>query len=223
MKRHIEEGKIALLAGGDLDPGKASDLAGHLAECPACSALLQRYREGKEAISALRDAGIEASDFDVVRQSVLARIQGKQVSRLESFALRPFGALQWATLAAAVLIAVAVATWQWRSTPVPQVSEPAGPASTAQVGRTPVSGETHARPVVEPVTEQSSAQKAERRPQAPSRSVPIDRSLQGARVRDSLVPPEPQPPVLDDVFVKLETSDPNVIIIWLASQKGAAR
>jgi anti-sigma factor RsiW len=223
MKRHIEEGKIALLAGGDLDPGKASDLAGHLAECPACSALLQRYREGKEAISALRNAGIEASDFDAVRQSVLARVQGKQVSRLESFTLRRFGALQWGALAATVLIAVAVGTWRWRSTPAAQVSEPAAPAGTAQVGRTPVPGEIHPRPVVEPVTRQSSAQNVNRRPQAPSRSVPIDRSLQGARVRDSLVMPEPQPPAPDDVLVKLETSDPNVIIIWLASQKGAAR
>jgi anti-sigma factor RsiW len=223
MKRHIEEGKIALLAGGDLDPGKASGLAGHLAECSACSALLERYREGKEAISAIREFGIEAGDCDAVRQSVLARIQGKQVSRLESFTLRRFGALQWGALAAGALVAISLAMWRWRSTPAAQVSEPAGPAGTAQVGRTPVAGEIHPRPVVAPVTQQSSAQKVNGRPQAPSRGVPIDRSLQGARVRDSLVTPEPQPPVPDDVLVKLETSDPNVIIIWLASQKGAAR
>lgn len=223
MKRHIEEEKIALLAGGDLDPGKASGLAGHLAECPACSARLQRYRESKEAMSVFRDAGIEASDFDAVRQSVLARIQGKQVSRLESFAWRRFGALQWGALAAAILIAVAVGTWRWRSAPAPQVSELVAPARTAEVGGTPASGETHAKPAVEQVTKDIMASKVEKRPQAPSRRVTIDPSLGAARVKDSLVTPEPQPPAVDDVVMKLETSDPNVIIIWLASQKGVGR
>jgi hypothetical protein len=223
MKRHVEEGKIALLAGGDLNPGKASDLAGHLAKCPACSARLQRYRESREAMSAFRDAGIEASDFDAVRQSVLARIQGEQVSRFRSFAWRRLGALQWGALAAAILIAAAVGTWRWRSAPAPQVSELAAPGGTAEAGKTPASGKTQAKPAVEQVAKEIMASKVEKRPQAPSQSVSIDPSLQAAHVTDSPVAPEPQPPALDDVVLKLETSDPNVIIIWLASQKGAGR
>jgi anti-sigma factor RsiW len=223
MKGHIEERKLALLAGGDLDPGKSSGLARHLAECPACSARLQRYREGREAMSALRDSGIETSDLDAVRQSVLARIQGKQVARWEPFAWRRFGLLRWDALAATVLIAVAVGTWLWRSTPARRIPGPAASASIAQVGQTQVPGETHAKPAVEPVTNQSSALKVETRPEAPGRSLTIDRSLQRARVRESLVAPEPAPRAPDDVVIRLETSDPNVIIIWLASQKGAAR
>jgi len=214
MKRHIEGEKIALLAGGDLDAQKVPGLTEHLAECPACLARLQRYRESREAMSALRDSGIEASDFDAVRQSVLARIQGKQAVRLEPFAWRRFGALQWGALAAVILIAAVIGTWRWRSAPEPQVSAPGPRAGTAEAAK---------KPAVQQVAKETMASKVGKRPQAPSRSATIDPSLQGARARNSLVVPEPQPPALDDVVIKLETSDPNVIIIWLASQKGAAR
>jgi hypothetical protein len=219
MKGHIEERKLALLAGGDLDPKKSSGVTRHLADCSACSARLKRYQEGREAMSVLRDSGIEARDFAAVRQSVLARIQGKQVSRREPSAWRRFGWLQWAARAAAVLFAAAIGTWLWRSAPAPPAPGPAASASMAQVGQTQAPGKTPAKPAAK----QSLALNVERRTQASSRSVTSGRSLPGARVGDSLEAPEAALPAPDDVIIRMETSDPNVIIVWLASQKGAAR
>ena len=212
MSGHIGEEKLALLAGGDLGGWRASGLARHLRECPDCAARLKSYREERRALAALRDTGIDAGDFDHVRQAVLTRLREEGAPHFR------FHRFQWVALAAAILITVTVGTWWWTNVPAPQQAQLARPVS----------------PHVEPPPAVSITQAAPIAKAAPGQAITTVRHVRATRqkpARTPAVPPidiagnvpaPPQPP-LDDVVIKLETSDPNVIIIWLASPKGAGR
>ena len=77
MKGHIEEEKIALLAGGDLAASDMPAAAAHVARCSSYSAVLESYRQKRQAMAAFRDTGISAGDFAEIRQSVLERLPGE--------------------------------------------------------------------------------------------------------------------------------------------------
>ncbi len=217
MNGHIQEEKLAMLAGGDLRDKEAFDLERHLHECPACSARLKSYREDRRSLSALRETGVDERDYDSVRRSVMQRLQTER-----SFRFR-FAQLRWGALAATILIAAVIGIGYWSRIPAPQrvglpepVTRPQLEPSQAKPRRPSVSlGEMAATlPTVPRPT---------KIPRAPQPSVTTGSSPPAMNVPALAVASSQMPQVQDEVIMKLETSDPNVVIIWLASPKGAER
>ncbi len=217
MSGHINEEEIALLAGNDLGAEAAHEFSRHIASCPDCATRLAAYCAGRQSMAALRETGIGAGEFDVVRQSVLQRIDRERVSHHQ------FGMLQWGALAAALLIAVGAGTWWWKSAPSPGVVETSRPAAPAQEERVPVPLENRMVPTTQPPANQASAMKPAKRPRVEMPKPAIQPFAPAINIAEQGSSPAHQPVALDDVVMKLETSDPNVIIIWLASPKGAGR
>jgi anti-sigma factor RsiW len=222
MKGHIEEEKIALLAGGDLKAEEADDLAGHIAACPACSARLKSYQEGRRAFASLWDTGISESDFDQVRWSVLHRLQEERMPRF--WLATP---MRWGALAAAIVMVVAMGTW-WRfRMPAVRVSSTQGLGSGLASGHIPEFSKANV-----PENEKRPAQ-AIKRPRIAANAVTPSSTtvhvLQSgdqpafAQIDPSPAAPVESKPVLDRIAIKLETPDPNVIIIWLASSEEKIR
>ncbi len=217
MKGHLEESDIALLAAGEAGAGGVTGGARHLAECPACAARLENYKRDRRSLAEMRESAITASDFDRLRQSVLDHIR-QTGSRPSSFAF-----YRWAALAAAVLVASAVGIWWNQRTPTPQQSQLSVPAAPAADDRATAKLQPDAGSSEAPVTrrvEEDRLSQASRAPKPKPASDRFTHEIQAASV-PSL--PVPSPPVQDDVVMKLETSDPNITIIWLASPKGAGR
>jgi len=218
MMGHVEEEKIALLAGGDLKAKEADDLAGHIAACQACSARLKRYQEGLVAFASLRDAGLGERDFDDVRRSVLYRLKEKRAPRFW------LGApLQWGALAAAIVMVVVMFAW-WRiRMPAVHISNTydSGSAITSKhIPEIPkaIVGENvkpPAQDIKHPRLAANTATLSSTKVHAPQSSG----QPAFAQIDPSLVAPAESKPVLDRIAIKLETPDPNVIIIWLASSE----
>jgi len=222
VKEHVEEGKIALLAGEDLEAGQMSAVAFHVSRCASCSAILESYRQRRQAMAACRDLGIRAGEFVEIRQSVLARLPARK-PRLGSFPWFHIAPLQAGVLATLLLAAATIGTYAWKRA---HELQPAGTA--VQVNPIP---EAAARPSVGAPAEFAAkpipARKIARNPdrQTSRREPPAVIHAAPAPVLAAVDPQTQahQPAVPDDVAMKLETSDPSVIIIWLASPKGAGR
>ncbi len=224
MKGHIAEQDIALLAGAD-KVKKQIELERHLSECPVCSGLLEKYRKDRQVLRSLVVGDIPEEEYEAVRKSVQVELEATP-GRTSAF---PRGAwLRWAAaLAATAVITAALGLWWMRHpsvTRVPVMPAPkrltalpprvgpmlSPPGPIQQEARRPSKTSTHAKP---------SATRIEQAQERPYRTagkpsplaVNIDRGRPGALER---------PPVLDDVAIKMETADPNVIIIWLAGPKG---
>ncbi|MGA2264157.1 MAG: hypothetical protein ABSH28_22325 [Acidobacteriota bacterium] len=222
MKEHIEEEKIALLAGGDLKAKEADDLAGHIVSCPACSARLKSYQEGCRAFASLRDTGIGESDFAQVRRSVLYRLQQEKASR--SWLGTP---LRWGALAAVIVMVVAMGTWWQMRMPAVHVSSTHGSDSGLASGHIPKSSQANVAQNGKP-----SAQAMKHPGIATNAVTPLSITVHVpqsanqpafAQIGPNLTAPEESKPVLDRIAIKLETPDPNVIIIWLASPEEKAK
>ena len=215
MKGHIEEETLALLAGDDLSAGKAHDLARHLAECPACSAEVARYRAGRHEMRALRGAGIGADDFEDVSRVVLTRLRDQKAP-----GFHPGIFVRWGAAAAVILTAVTIGV-MWRHD-IPATNK----TSATTVTETP-SGRLTVPDKIETAHGLGASGVAEVHPESTGKAP--KHSIASNRIARSAVPFAPPPvenlkaemrPALDRVAIKLETPDPNVIIIWLASSEG---
>jgi len=219
---HVEEEKIALLAGGDLKAKEADDLAGHIAACQACSARLKRYQEGLVAFASLRDAGLGERDFDDVRRSVLYRLKEKRAPR---FWLGT--SLRWGALAAGIVMIVVMGAW-WRTRmPAVHVSSTHISGSGLSSGHTRELSTAVIAKKVKPPTPAIKHPRIARNAVTPS-STKVHVPQSGgqpafAQIGSSLAAPVESKPVLDRIAIKLETQDPNVIIIWLASSEEKIR
>jgi hypothetical protein len=223
MKGHIEEEKIALLAGGDLAVSEMPAAAAHVARCGSCSAVLESYRQRRQAIAAFRDFGISAGDFAHIRQSVLELLPRESRSHFRFFTRPLLTPLQYGALAALLLAAVAIGTFGWKKAHAPQLAGRVAPIKISPQASIPPSTDGRVDLTAKPVAAQTAAQNPDRqarRGRQPTASVTAPPAAEAA------VDPQiqtHQATLPDDVAMKLETSDPNVIIIWLASPKGAGR
>lgn len=216
MKEHIEEQDFALLAGGELDARGKPDLARHLAVCPACISRLETYRKDRRNLADLRGAGVAAGDFDRVRHSVMNHLRDQEARRFSSAGFR------WGVLTAFILISAALGAIWWQNVPAPPPTIRASSGVPAQI----------TQPAAQPLSSTDGGiHPTEKRAEAaePAQAVRIQRQRPPAAASPSVAVADgssiPAPPATeqDDVVMKLETSDPNVIIIWLASPKGAGR
>ncbi len=217
MKGHVQEEKIALLAGGDLKDQETHELERHLSQCPACSARLRSYQNDRQALSALRETGIDERDFDSVRQSVIRRLPAERIPPFRFFRL------QWGALAATVLTAAVIGMWYWISMPEVQRSGLPGPVIRPQAlpaQPLPARGATR---LAETHVSRPAIANASRPPRTLQQKSLADASQPAPDVVSEFSAAVSNPPAQDVVVMKLETSDPNVVIIWLASPKGAER
>ncbi len=223
MKGHIEEEKIALLAGGDLVASEMTAAAAHVARCGACSAVLESYRQRRQAMAAFRDSGISTGDFADIRQSVLEKLPGESRPHFRFFTRPHLTLLQYGALAALLLAAVAIGTHAWNKAYAPQLAERAAPIKIAPKASMPPSTNARMEPIAKPVAAQTAVQNPDRLARRGRQATAITTALPPAGAAVDPQTQSHQETMPDDVAMKLETSDPNVIIIWLASPKGAGR
>ena len=222
MNGHIEEGIIALLAGDDLKASRMAAAASHVTRCASCSAMLESYRQRRQALAAFRDFGIHAGEFADIRQSVLERLPARK-PHLRFFTWPRLTLVQGGVLATLLLAAATVGTYAWKTAhqqesaerPV-QVRIPAKAATRPSTGRS-------ADLAAKPAPAQKIARNPDRQPSRRLQQAAINVLLPSALAAFDSQTQAHQPTEPDDVAMKLETSDPNVIIIWLASPKGAGR
>ena len=160
MKGHLEEEKIALLAGGDLAASEMPDAAAHVARCGACSAVLESYCQGRQAMAAFRDSSITAGDFAEIRQSVLAKLPGESRPHSGFFTRPSLTPLQYGALAALLLAAVAIGTYTWKKAYAPQLADRVAPIKIAPKASMPPSTNARMEPIAKPVAAQSSGAKS---------------------------------------------------------------
>jgi hypothetical protein len=215
MKCEAIESKIALHASGDLEAGDSAAINSHISHCPACASRLLQFREDLRALRSLREDPVGQSDCDAARRSVMARVglRGGRAGRFHNL-YRP------ASVAAAAAASIALLVW-WLSYPrTAHAPHETAPAAAEAV--------KHAGPAV-------TASIREAVPAAAHGSNP-NRNILRTGGRKAHVTPGPEIPSLsaaskpnpfttvqlppDDIAIRLETADPNVVIIWLASSKG---
>ena len=213
MIAHIGEESIALLAGDDLDPKQRADIERHLSACSECRGALEEYRRARESLAALRDKDISASDYAWVRRSVLEQVTGTK-------AHVPF--LRWIALAVTLLVLGVALRALWNRTHSPisiaqrPVKESPGPVAGQEAARRPAPAQT-------PVTSRSVTRQPARRLHELAQRRRFDTPERALEASAAVQTVASKAPVLDDIAVKLETEDPNVIIIWLSSHKGERR
>jgi anti-sigma factor RsiW len=218
MKCEDMEPKIALFASGDLELSDAAAVESHLSRCPACASHLQQYHDDLGALHSLRDEPVDQSDRAAVRRAVLARI-GSPGGKVRRFHLlfSPVSA------AAAAVMSVALLVW-WLNHPR-TVRAPHEPASAVvEIARPSVPAA--AGPTRQAIPSAATSKHSSRKPsRAEGRMAHLKRSADvpvvSAASKPDIFTPALLPP--DDIAIKLETADPNVVIIWLASSKGGGR
>jgi len=224
MKGHIVEEEIALLAGDDIEAARRAELELHMSNCQACTSLLESYREDRQAMATLRGDGLRAADYASVGESVLAAIkEGIGTARRIPAIWVP---LRWVALAAAVLIAATIGIWWMKnSKPVPVAAVPAPKdqvrVAAAKLPGAPVRQEAGRSPTALKSSKAPDAQVE--RAQVRPRKTESETSPHATGIVPILPAPAERAPVLDDVVIKMETADPNVIIIWLSSPRGEGR
>jgi hypothetical protein len=190
----------------------------HIIQCPACSAMLKTYREGRDAMVALRGEEPSAAEYDTVRTAVLDRLPGRAG---RSFWRWP--SLQWAASAAAILLALGLGFIWMRSASPTRVAEIPGPQKAATIGQSVAPGAEALRPAPAIGVTRAASSAPPKRASIPARKIHPEVSTDVANAERDLRPASTEAPALDDVAIKLETADPNVIIIWLVSPRGEER
>ncbi len=186
---------IALDAGGDLTPAEAARLQAHLEACAPCRELARSIGESQAGLKALAEAGLDEADLD---EAALARWRRGLLARIEAEPRRRILGWRWVWAAAAAMALVALVA-------VPQL--PRRTPSKGPVAQAVPPAPTSPRPPVAQAVPPASA-----RPPRPPAAVSRPR------------PPHPQAPApepaAEPLLVKLETSDPNVVIYWILDRKG---
>jgi anti-sigma factor RsiW len=119
--------RIALYAGGDLEPSEAQAVERHVAECAGCQMLLSGLRQSLELLREAHGEPVEEAHFAAVRARVLAELERGRTRTWR------FAWVYAMAAAAVVLLAVAMTprTEQRLALPVPHA--PTAPA-IAKVG-----------------------------------------------------------------------------------------
>lgn len=198
--REMRETTIALYVEGDLDPAEVVELEGHLAACAECRAFADELRMSQDTLKGLADVELDAAALVEVR------------SRVRESLDRPRrGVPVWTALAAAAVIAIAALLVIRRPLSVAPESATADtrpteiPTATAVASLTPAIAPV-VPPMPEPATKPASPRTAARR------------STPARRPSVSVVPS--QAPDEETAVVKLQTSDPDVVIYWVNDSNG---
>jgi Putative zinc-finger len=198
------EERIALLAGGDLEPAEAAPVEEHLRTCAGCAAML-RGLELDRARLAMRPPEADGADYAAMR----ARIRRGIVRD------RRLVWLRWALpVAAAILAAVAFwefgAFWEFHGG---VRAQPVAPRANAV-----------ARIEADPVEPREVPRPGPAMPAVARGPLSSDAGLEASleAIERAMTLPEPAGPTAVDSAegIRIPTRDPNVIIIWCSETKG---
>jgi len=209
------EERIALSAGGGLDPAIEAGVKQHLAECAGCREFAGGMEDSLNLLRSAHEEPIAAGHYTVVRAGVLARLEGQR---------RPWRRWEWAAgLAAGLAVAGVFVAMRPAETPkviVAAVRRPEPPAVAMRMAEAGAQGENTGDRRVRP-----------RGPGGRGAS-PGHRASLGT---EPSVPAFPRIPVtaqnrgpetsalVEPLVVKLITNDPDVVIYWIADRKGDAQ
>lgn len=237
MKCRRVEKLIPLHVEGDLAPGIADRIAAHLDWCGRCNWLADEYKESQSWLRSANVPEFEEADLNALKAGVWARIADATTkpSLLASLA-EHWGRRQVLALSAAMLIIFGVVVfyiYQARMSVKPPVIEAKFEppyTSPGQPGMTP------------PAVDQGPSKEAgsSKSSQAPNRARIKARSAAPMIARQAAVipvrqPSLPEPPgtnaaeTVEEIFdgydskgmlrIELQTSDPNIRIIWFAPKE----
>lgn len=220
---------------GDIEVAGAREIVGaHLLHCEACRALAAEWEASHRLLQLHQPPEFDAAFFDGLRRDVLRQISEPRPSLFARLFGQPFGqkALTYAATFSLLVCAALFASHFLRRSPTPAVEvaqgENVGPAEV-QTNDTPES----ASHTVEGPTKNIESLAPQPPPPSPPqrrRARPVFNALKrDARVEHSTAPPETRD-VAEQVArasnaetaaeremfrIELQTSDPNVRIIWL--------
>jgi len=183
---------IALDAGADLPPRETARLQAHLETCAPCRDLARSIGESQAGLRALTEVTLDEDALARWRRGVLARIEDQPQRRILAW--------RWAWAAAAAMALVALFA-------VPRMVR--RPPSEVPVA--------HAVPPASP--------SPSRQPQPPQPPAPVAQALPPASASQTVAHHHPRrhrapAPAAEPLLVKLETSDPNVVIYWIVEGEG---
>ncbi len=219
------ESWIALAAGGDLHPRRVRRLEQHLAACENCREYAAAMADAREAFHALGQEVVWDADVQAVRTAVMSRVAEEQH--------RPRSGWRWMLAPAAATAALILMLWSGVIEPRP--FEERGPIG--RVARPPqAEGVPHPRSVNETALAaarqplprgRGSASVTEPRPSGSgSLQSRHDAGLAVTNIQSRAAEPRysrtrpaiqviaPRDPD-GDIVVRLETSDPKVVIYWV--------
>jgi len=213
---------VPLFVAGDLSGDLNREMVNHLAICEECDRLAQEFRESNSLLTeacALPEFG--AQFYDQIRNNVLDKITRDGISSRPRFGHRWI----FASAFALMLIASGVMFLRWRAAP----EAPQDLASTTQIAGKTASNQPPES--ASPLQSKDLPPKTQR-PQKPVRRMtlipPTSQQFQSAR---NLAAPPDDPQVSPSEIasasevssIEIQTSNPNIRIIWLvaANKRGA--
>jgi anti-sigma factor RsiW len=195
------EALIALHIEGDLPANEADTVETHLALCARCRGFAADLRESQAAVKDLAEAEIDTAALATVRRKVQASLPAPERRR-------PFRFDIINTLMAAGLVATVVALFSGRP-------QPEAPKTTPVAAATRVSPRATVAPVV-PAPPAVVASTASPTPRAPRRTAPVEPRLAPAPDAAHALAANAQA----SIVIKVETSNPDVVIYWLVDSNG---
>jgi hypothetical protein len=189
---------IALRAEGDLPAAEEERVREHLDACAACRAMAAELAESQAALKALGDEAVDGAALAAWRKGLMDRVEARGARRRFAWG----GAFAAAAAAVVLVFGLSQVAPRRVPPPAPPVVARTIPPPPEALMNVPL-------------------------PPGMSRGMPRGgqtRSLPRRHVRSR--PPEPQSelqPTIngEPLLVKLETSDPNVIIYWIVEKKGS--
>jgi len=234
MKCRRIEKLIPLYVGGDLAPGVADRVTSHLEWCGRCNWLADEFKESRNWLQSGEEPVFDQAALNALKAGVLRRIPETSAKpSLMSSLMQHWTRRQIFALAAATLVVfgmVLLYVYQSRarnSVTVPKSAEsnpgeelvrPDERRPGVEKDRTQVAGSSRRR---HPSQRRIYAKARNRRP-AREESTPVQTSVQASATRAG-VPPENSTGHLGGspamLRIEIQTSDPNIRIIWFAPKE----
>jgi hypothetical protein len=195
------EEPIALYLGGDLPAAEAAGVERHLAECIACQVLASGLKETLALLKETHQKPIAEAHYAAVRARVLGELRSGRQRRWI-----------WGFAAAAAALLLSVAVWyRPAKLRVIEIARPMPPRAPELISPPPKQ---------EPLKLAAWPHHRRARPRAleaaRSRAPEAPEPLKLAAQPQSPQRPEPA----ESITVRLETSDPDVIIYWITDPRG---
>jgi anti-sigma factor RsiW len=195
------EAQIALHIEGDLPADEADAVETHLALCARCRDFAASLRDSQAAIKDLAEAEIDAAALAAVRRKVQASLPAQERSR-------PFRFDVINALMAAGLVGIVAGLFSARQPPQAPEKTPVAVATRVPPPATLASAAPAPSAVV--------ASTASPTPRAPRRKTPVEPRLAPAPDAAHALAADAQA----SIVIKVETSNPDVVIYWLVDSNG---
>jgi len=211
---------VPLFVAGDLSGSLHREIANHLAICEECDRLAHEFRKSNTLLTeACALPEFDAQFYDEIRNNVLAKITR------DGMLSRPRFGHRWiyASAFALMLVASAVMFVRWHGAR----EAPQDLVSTIRIARNTASNQ---EPESTPSHQLKGSSPKFQRSQKPVRQMtlsrPTSKQFESARELDTPAPqvsPSERASASEVSRIEIQTSNPNIRIIWLVADKRGAR